>query len=188
MSRVVSFLVVALVCFVCGCGGTLSQSPVNAGGTTTATPVPPPQPPPAAPAPLTDAHVVAVNNGQSVTGIDINVSTPADSPTPNAEMLGVVPLDNGGRASNVGDVIHRGAKMTILMFGTGLNGALTATISGPADITISNIRGVTSINGISGVSFDVAVASDAALGARTVRLRSPKDDLTTFTGGLEVLP
>jgi len=103
-------------------------------------------------------------------------------------MLGVVPLENGGRASNVGDVIHRGAKMTILIFGQGLNGALTASISGPPDIVISNPRGVTSIDGVSGVSFDVAVSSNAALGARTVRLRSPHDDLTTFTGGLEVLP
>ncbi len=187
MSRFSSFFVVALVCLICGCSGTLSQSAVDAGAPSAPNPAPP-TPAPPAPAPLTDAHVVTVSSGQSVTGIDINVSTPADSPTPNAEMLGVVPLGNGGRASNVGDVIHRGAKMTILMFGPGLNAALSATISGPPDITISNLQGITSVDGDSGVSFDVIVASDAALGARTVRLRSPHDDMTTFTGGLEVLP
>jgi hypothetical protein len=120
--------------------------------------------------------------------VDINVSTPADSPSPNAEMLGVTTLGNGGNATNVGDQIHRGAKMTILMFGTGLNGALKVTLSGPPDIVVTNVRGVVSIDGISGVAFDAAVASNAALGARTVRLRSPHDDVTAFAGGLEVLP
>lgn len=113
---------------------------------------------------------------------------PADSPTPNAEMLGVTALGNGGSAHNVGDLIHRGTKMTVLMFGTGLNGSLAVTISGPSDITVSNVRDVTSIDGTSGVAFDAMVDASAALGARTVRLRSQHDDVTTFTGGLEVVP
>jgi hypothetical protein len=129
-----------------------------------------------------------VDSGLAVSGVDINVSSPSDSPTPNAQMLGVTNLGNGGSASNVGDVIHRGSKMTVLMFGPGLNGTLTVTVSGPADITVSNIRGVTSIDGISGLAFDAAVDGQASLGARTVRLRSPRKDVTTFTGGLEVLP
>jgi hypothetical protein len=185
LSRVALVLVVSLGFVVCGCGGVLSQSPTNSGQTTSANPSPPPSP---APASLSDPHIVSVGDNQALAGIDINVSTPQDSPTPNAQMLGVTNLGNGGSASNVGDLIHRGAKMTILMFGPGVNGGLKVSISGPNDIAISNIRGVTSIDGGSGLAFDAAVDTNAALGARTVRLRSPHDDMTTFTGGLEVLP
>jgi hypothetical protein len=34
----------------------------------------------------------------------------------------------------------------------------------------------------------VTVASDAALGARTVVLQNSNNDVTTFTAGLEVVP
>ena len=120
--------------------------------------------------------------------MDIAVASPADSPTPNAQMLGVANIGQGGSASNVGEFIHRGSTMKVLVFGAGLNGSMTVTLSGPTDISISNVRSITSVDGMSGVAFDAAVSSSAALGARTVRLRSTHDDITTFTGSLEVIP
>jgi hypothetical protein len=129
-----------------------------------------------------------VGGGQTVSGVDITVGSPADSPTPNAQMLGVANIGQGGSASNVGEVIHRGSTMKVLLFGTGLAGSMTVTISGPNDIAVSNVRNITSTGGMTGVAFDAAVSGNAALGARTVRLRSAHDDITTFTGGLEVIP
>jgi hypothetical protein len=38
------------------------------------------------------------------------------------------------------------------------------------------------------MSFRVLVASDAALGARTVLLKNTAGAVTAFTGGLEVVP
>jgi hypothetical protein len=132
---------------------------------------------------------VTIAAGQSVNGVDVNVSSPADSPSPNAQMLGVAGIgQSGATASNTGDVIQRGSNMRVIMFGPGLNGLMNVSISGPADIAVSNVRSITSMSNVPGVSFDVRVASNAALGARTVQLQSPNHDITTFTGGLEVRP
>jgi hypothetical protein len=65
---------------------------------------------------------------------------------------------------------------------------MQVSITGPADITVSNIESITSTTGTPGIAFTAAVSSDAALGARTVILRATNDDITTFSGGLEVLP
>ena len=132
---------------------------------------------------------VVVNVGaQPVTGIDINVSTPGASTPPNAQVLGVSALVGGGSASDVGGTISRGTTMKVLLFGPGLDGSMTVTVGGPADITVSNIRPVTATDKTPGIAFDATVSSLAALGARTVILQATNNDITTFTGGLEVVP
>jgi hypothetical protein len=78
--------------------------------------------------------------------------------------------------------------MRVIVFGKGVSGSLTPSISGPADIAISNVRSVRSIDDDTGIAFDISISPSAALGARTVFLRASNDDLTAFTGGLEVLP
>ena len=127
------------------------------------------------------ANIVAVSGGQTTSGVDITVASPASSPTPNAENLGT-----GNSASNTGATISQGTTATVLLFGPGLNGNMQVTISGPGDIAISNIQSITSTDNTPGISFTAAVALNAALGARTVLLRDSKDDITSFTGGLEV--
>jgi hypothetical protein len=63
---------------------------------------------------------------------------------------------------------------------------LQISISGPGDIAIANEHSITATDGTPGVAFEITVPSNAALGARTVILQSPNNDITTFTGGLEV--
>jgi hypothetical protein len=126
-------------------------------------------------------NIVAVSGGQTTFGADIAVASPASSPTPNAENLGT-----GNSASNTGATISQGTTATVLLFGPGLNGNMQVTISGPGDIAISNIQSITATDNTPGISFTAAVALNAALGARTVLLRDSKDDITSFTGGLEV--
>jgi hypothetical protein len=128
------------------------------------------------------ATIISVSGGQTTTGVDIAVASPVSSPTPNAEFLGT-----GNSASTTGGTISQGTTATVLLFGPGLNGNMRVTISGPGDITVTNIQGITSAtDNTPGVSFTAAVASNAALGARTVLLRDSNDDITSFTGGLEV--
>ena len=91
-------------------------------------------------------------------------------------------------AYNTGDVIHRGATSRIVMFGPGLNGSMQVSMLGPAGITVSDIISITATDKTPGISFIATVAADAALGARTVVLQNAKGDITTFTGGLEVVP
>lgn len=130
----------------------------------------------------------SVGAGQTVTGIDIAVAAPANSSGPNAELLGVSDLNTATTATNSGAVIHRGATMKVVLFGRALSGGLRVTIGGPQDISVSNIRSVTASDGTAGIAFDASVSSGAALGTRTVYLRSDNDDITAFTGGLEVVP
>lgn len=127
------------------------------------------------------AIIVNVSGGQTTSGVDIAVTSHASSPTPNAENLGT-----GNSASNTGTTISQGTTATVLLFGPGLNGNMQVTISGPSDIAITNIQSITSTDNTPGVSFTASVAGNAALGARTVLLRDSKDDITSFTGGLEV--
>ena len=91
-------------------------------------------------------------------------------------------------AYNTGDVIHRGTKARVLLFGPGLNGSMQVKMMGPAGITVSDIISITATDNTPGIAFVAAVAADAALGARTVVLQNAKGDITTFTGGLEVVP
>ena len=93
-----------------------------------------------------------------------------------------------GSADNTGAQIKQGQTGTVLVFGPGLSGNMQISISGPGDISVSNLQTVKATDGTPGVAFSVSVAPGAALGARTVILEDGKQDITTFTGGLEVTP
>ena len=164
---------------------------VSCGGQQSAVNQPPPNPGPA-PSPgggeLRDPIVISVSGGLNVAGVDITVVAPASSSAPNAEVLGVSQASEAGTASNTGAVIRRGTTRRVLLFGRNLSGARDVTITGPQDITIANVQAITSASDLPGISFDATVASGAALGARTVILRATNNDVTTFTGGLEVVP
>jgi len=131
---------------------------------------------------------VNVATGQTVGSVDVTVVAPAGTPAPNAQDLGVAPIGGGGTAFNTGDVIHRGQTARILLFGPGLSGDMKITIRGPADIDIAEFTSITSTTGTAGLSFIAVANANAALGARTVILQNAKGDITTFTGGLEVVP
>ena len=161
----------AILMTACG-GDDSSPPPGNGGGNNGGT----------IQAPVT----VAVADGQAISGT--NITVPTGTSTLNAEMLGVLPVGSGGSAQNTGDRIQRGATGQVLMFGRGLSGSVTVTISGPADIQVSNVVTRTASDGTQGVSFDVVVDPSAAVGARTVFLQSGTTQLTSFTGGLEVIP
>lgn len=91
-------------------------------------------------------------------------------------------------ALNTGGAIHRGSTMRILLFGQGLNGSMKVTVAGPHDINVGTLEAVQATDNTPGVAFTATAASNAALGARTVYLRAANGDLTSFTGGLEVIP
>jgi hypothetical protein len=120
--------------------------------------------------------------------VDIAVVAPAATPAPNAQNLGVNPLTGQASASNTGGIIHRGASNRVVMFGPGLSSAMDIKISGPSDITVSDVRSITATDNTPGVSFTATVAGNAALGARTIYLQKTNNDITTFTGGMEVVP
>ncbi len=176
----ISLVVLLPLCALLACGGGGGGS-INGGsgggggsGCTNAAPV--------------AANPVTVVAGQTTSATDIAVACQAANPTPNAEDLGVGVTINGTTASNTGAQIHQGATMTVILFGPGLTSNMTITISGPADIVISNEQAITSTDKTPGVAFTAVVSPTAALGARTVILQGPQNDVTTFTGGLEVIP
>jgi hypothetical protein len=125
-------------------------------------------------------------------GIDVNVSSIQSCPAVNAQVLGVADLGaTRASASNTGAQVHLGDTKAVLLFGPGLNGSMNVSISGqPGDFVISNIRSIQSNDTppTPGVEFQVTVSPTAALGARTVILQAPNQDITVFSGGLEVLP
>lgn len=123
-----------------------------------------------------------------MTGVNIAVTAPASSPAPNAQDLGVNPVSGLGMALNTGGAIHRGSTMRILLFGPGLNGNMRVTIAGPRDIMIGTLEAIQATDNTPGVAFVATAASNAALGARTVYLKTTNGDVTSFTGGLEVVP
>jgi hypothetical protein len=166
-----------------GCGGT-AASPGGSNGSST----PAPTTNTGTPAQPTAPGAVTVTAGQISSGVDIAVSAAQSSPAPNAEDLGVAALTGAGSAYNTGDVIHRGQTARVLLFGPGLSGDMQVSIRGPSDITIASINAITSTTSTPGITFMATVAPNAALGARTVVLQNAKGDITTFTGGLEVLP
>jgi hypothetical protein len=130
--------------------------------------------------------VITVNAGSSTTGV--NLAVPAKSSgEPNAELLGVTPIGEGGSAQNTGASIRRGQSARVILFGAALSGDMQVTIGGPQDIEVSNVEGIQSTSGKSGIAFQVQVSGSAAPGARTVLLRRG-ENITAFTGGLEVLP
>ena len=132
-------------------------------------------------------NVVTVVAGQTTSNTNIAVSCQASNPTPNAENLGVGPTVNGTSALNTGAQIQQGATMSVILFGPGLSGGMTIAISGPNDITVSNPTTIRSTGNVPGIAFTAVVSPAAALGARTVILQDGNHDVTTFTGGLEVV-
>jgi hypothetical protein len=132
--------------------------------------------------------VVNVAGGLTQAGVNIDVSSPASTPTPNAESLGVTQVGEGGSAFNTGATIRRGTTRRVIMFGAGLEGSMKVSIRGPNDITVRNVTSIRSQAGTPGVAFEAVVSSGAALGARTVVLQAGDNDVTVFAGGLEVVP
>lgn len=169
--------------FLAGCGGGGSSSTSASSGSSN-TPAPNPG---GTPVTLKAATVVDLGQGQTASGVDITVSPAAISPAPNAQNLGVNSLTGRASASNTGGVIHRGASNRVILFGPGLNGQMTVTIGGVKDITITNVTGITATDNTPGLAFTATAATSAALGARTVYLQNTSGDVTTFTGGLEVV-
>ncbi len=124
----------------------------------------------------------------TASGVDITVPAPASSTVPNATVLGVADLTGSATAFNTGSLIHRGTTRRVVLFGPGLSADMQVIIRGPADIQISNLQSIMATDNTPGISFTAAVASGAALGSRTVVLQTSNGDITTFTGGLEVVP
>ena len=170
----VRWLLLTCAALLAGCGG-------NGSGTLA------PSTPPGGGGPVSAPVVVTVGGGATGAGVDINVVGPAGA-NPNSEVLGVAPVGAGGSATNTGATIQRGATMKVLLFGAGLTGSLEVIVSGPQDFTISNVRNITATDNTPGVTFDLSVNSNAALGARSVLLKASDNDITAFTGGLEVVP
>ncbi len=130
---------------------------------------------------------VTVAAGATTSGVNISVVSPVSTPTPNAKFLGV---NLGfGVAALTGDTVSRAqGSATVTMYGPGLSSTMSVTISGPADITVGSLVGITASDGTPGVQFPITLTGATALGARTVVMQDANGDITTFTGGLEVLP
>ncbi|MGH9513167.1 MAG: hypothetical protein ACRD2U_13630 [Terriglobales bacterium] len=118
---------------------------------------------------------------------DIAVVAPVSSIPPNVQAVGI---DSNGFAFATGGTASQGeASGVVTLFGPGITSDMQVSFSGPSgDITTSNIQGVTATDGTPGLQFNIAVASTAALGARTLILQNSNNDITTFTGGIEIIP
>lgn len=128
--------------------------------------------------------VVSVSAGQTTSNVTLSVPAPASSPTPNATAVGA----DGSHAFSSGDVLHQNSTATVIVAGTALNTSMKASLSGPGDITLGALQPVTFTDKTTGISFTATVPSNAAFGARTLVLQDTKNDITTFAGGLEVVP
>jgi hypothetical protein len=130
---------------------------------------------------------ITLASGQASTGINIVVPAPASTSAENASFLGASTTNT---AFVTGDQVQQNSSATVLIFGQGVSKTMQISFSGPSDITVvpGSAIDVTASNKTPGVQFTVNVAANAALGARTVILRATNDDITTFTGGLEVIP
>jgi len=176
-------LVLVICALLIGCGG---RGMAPGGGTASAAPTNTGSSAPSAPA--ISANPVTLAAGQTRGGVDITVAAAASSPAPNAQDLGVNTPSGLGMASNTGGTIHRGSAMRVLLFGPGLAGDMKITIGGPQDISVTNIQGVHATDNTPGIAFTASAAGNASLGARTVFLQSAGGDVTSFAGGLEVIP
>lgn len=179
MYRLITAFALLLVLVTLGCGGGNGQTLGKSGGTT---------PPTSGNFPVGSPQVSTLAEGQTLGSMDIAVAAPVESTSPNALNLGVNEVTGSATASNTGDSVPRGTTKRVIIFGPGLTGDMQVLISGPADITVSNVIATKATDGTPGISFNIAVSSTAGLGARTVMLQSPGGDITTFTGGLEVVP
>ncbi len=134
--------------------------------------------------------VISISANQTTSGADIAVVAPTGT-NPNAIALGTMATGaSTGSASNTGGSIAQGSTMTVLMFGTGLSASMTISISGPSDLTVSSPVSIQSTDTppVPGVAFTLAATPTASLGARTVILQDTSNNVTTFTGGLQVIP
>ncbi|MGZ4831957.1 MAG: hypothetical protein ACXVZQ_03465 [Terriglobales bacterium] len=170
-----------------GCGGTTSSRVPSGTATIPTATGTSGSGAPASPAPPASPSIVQVAVGQNAAGVNISVAAP-NGTAPIVQDLGVAAMTGMASAFNTGDVIHRGETARIVVFGPGLNSNMQVSIVGPNDIQISNVATITASDATPGVSFTAAVASKAALGARTVVLQTSSGNLTMFTGGLEVVP
>lgn len=138
------------------------------------------------PNPVNNPQIVTVVATQINSGIDITALAPASSPTPNAQFLGVEP---SLLAFNVGDTIPRGViRRNVFLFGSGLDKVATISVSGN-DLTLEGAQVIPASGGNPpGVQVLVTVPGGATLGLRTIYLTDSNNDVTTFTGGLEVIP
>jgi hypothetical protein len=182
VSRLLLTWLVLLTILTVACGGGSNNTANNTPNNPPSTGNPPP---PTNPGPqnLGAPNVITVAAGANTGGVDITVAAPVSNPAINALNLGT---SAAGFASNTGVMVPRGSTQGIILFGPGITGDLTVTLSGPGDITVSNPRTIKSTNGTSGIAFDVNIPANAAPGARTVFLRSSNNDITAFTGGLEI--
>lgn len=172
MNRLIAFLpaIVCAAAFLLGCGGHSGGSGSSGGGGGV----------PGAPV------AVTVAAGTSATA-DISVASPKSSPTPNAQFLGVN-LAQGG-ATVTGDTVSRSqGTATMTMYGAGLTASMKVLISGPSDITVGTPVAIQAQDGTPGLQIPITLTSGSALGARTVILRDANNDISTFAGGLEVVP
>jgi hypothetical protein len=166
---------VAVLCSVglwTACGGSGSSSSSSGGGGGGA---------------LGSPMLVTLSAGSTASGTNIGVVAPQVSPIPNAQFLGVN-LAQGG-AAVTGDTVSRAqGAATVTMFGAGLSSSMKVSITGPNDITVGTLTAVTAQDGTPGVQFPITLTGSSALGARTVVMQDAKNDVTTFAGGLEVVP
>jgi hypothetical protein len=182
--RTLCAIVLCLGLVACGGGG---------GNSTTVNPPPTPTPPPApTPNPVATtppSPPVLVQAQAGATGVNIIVPGASQTPPSNAQFLGVAaPGSTSVTLFSTGDVIHQGATSTVLVAGPGISATSTVRISGPVDITAGPPRGIRDANNnpTPGLAVDLVVSPTAVLGARTVFIISG-NDMTTFTGGLEVV-
>jgi hypothetical protein len=183
--RLGPLLILCTFLVACGGGGSSSPAPTSSGGQSGNNPAPVAEggtPQPKAPTPID------VRGGSSASGIDVTVVSPASSPAPNAQDLGVNTSTGRASASNTGGAIHRGSAMRIILFGPGLNGQMQVRIGGPSDITVGQVTAIQATDNTPGVAFIATASGNAALGARSVFLQTSNGDVTSFTGGLEVIP
>ncbi len=177
--RIKLFPVLLLTAFWVGCGGGSSSTTSNA----------PTTPPPSggtsnSGGSLTAPQEVAVTNGQTTSGI--NIVVPNTASAFNITLLGVnSPSATTISASNVGGAVARGSTATILIFGPGLTGSETLSLSGPNDVSITGEKGVKSTDGTPGIQFQVTVGGNAAIGARTLSVKQGSN-AAAFVGGIEV--
>jgi hypothetical protein len=149
-----------------GGGGNLGGSGGGSGAPSAAVPV------------VVQASQTAIAN--------IAVVAPVSTTPPNVQAVGV---DSNGFAFATGGAVHQGeAAGIVTLFGPGIAGGITVNFSGPADITVTNTNAVTATDGTPGLQFNIAVASTAGLGSRTLILQNSNNDITTFAGGIEIIP
>ena len=183
MKQTICAIVLCLGLAACGGGGSSKTSTTTTGSGSNPPATTPPGPP------------TLVTAGSS--GVDITVPGPSTSPVLNANVLGAQGGIQGTSqfAFSTGDFVHQGAtNARVLLFGPGLSANNVSrvnaiAIGGPGDITVdpTSITGLTaSDNTTTGLSFTITVTPTAVLGPRTVYLVSG-NDMTTFTGGLEVV-